>query len=939
MAIARKIVVSANDEGLVLQPAPSKSQRPLPPLLIKYGDASVSSTPRDGVVDSASPSSFEAFGVIGLMSVFKQSYLITITRREQVAQIRGFPIYVVTGVAITPCSSYAEAKSAIAETIQSSGTEPADKAENDKDALEDEEEALSRVSDEVEDVIDDPSADPGLVMSEEKVTSSVAEDVIRRQGSFGRFAERWFSKKGWVLDQKRTMGLSRPALEQPAFATTAGGEGSRDSEDSLESTASTLLPKLLHTARILFGSSRSFYFSYDFDITRRWGECKPFSPDLPLHAQVAPVYFWNSHLLKPLISAGAESVALPLMQGYVGQKSFIMDRDPPQVDDSEPEAMEMSSFLFGGSGPTSPPNEEAKEIPERRQSEQDFLVTLISRRSTKRAGLRYLRRGIDEDGHTANTVETEQILSTPWWNSSSPTGSKIYSFIQVRGSIPVFFTQSPNSFKPVPVLQQSQDANLTAMKKHFDELHESYGSIHLINLVEKHNTEAIVGEAYSRQVSKLNEDLPEGEKMPFEWFDFHAVCRGMKFENVSLLLDQIRGDLDRYGSTVEADGKVLRRQTGTLRTNCMDCLDRTNVCQSLFAKYMLEAQLRGEGFDMSAQVDQNSWWFNNIWADNGDAVSNQYASTAAMKGDYTRTRKRDYRGTLNDLGLSLTRFYNGQLAIDFLLGNVTALVFSEFEANLITKDPAISVFKKREQAIQLCQSRVIADDSEKFVAGWAILTPQVSGAVNSQPLDEAVLLLTDCAMYLCRFNWDLDRVLSFERVDLRNVVGIKVGTYITSTVSSVHMDKAKNIGCVVSYQPGKDDFTRTNTRTLSSLGNQRKTHRTTPDAGGGGVGPFAVFFSGRSRGANPPVKRIALKMPYSRSSLAKDGAEPRQTEVQLVHTICSEIERLAGQAQGRPEDEDWGIIEEEDIISLDEAKRSTGILDQLGHSLKRMVWA
>jgi hypothetical protein len=74
---------------------------------------------------------------------------------------------------------------------------------------------------------------------------------------------------------------------------------------------------------------------------------------------------------------------------------------------------------------------------------------------------------------------------------------------------------------------------------------------------------------------------------------------------------------------------------------------------------MLEAQLRAEGFDMSAQVDQNAWWFNNIWADNGDAVSNQYASTAAMKGDYTRTRKRDYRGTLNDLGLSITRFYNG----------------------------------------------------------------------------------------------------------------------------------------------------------------------------------------------------------------------------------------------------------------------------------------
>jgi hypothetical protein len=74
---------------------------------------------------------------------------------------------------------------------------------------------------------------------------------------------------------------------------------------------------------------------------------------------------------------------------------------------------------------------------------------------------------------------------------------------------------------------------------------------------------------------------------------------------------------------------------------------------------MLEVQLKSEGFDMDAQVDQQTTWFNTLWADNGDAVSKQYASTAAMKGDYTRTKKRDYRGALNDLSLSLARFYSG----------------------------------------------------------------------------------------------------------------------------------------------------------------------------------------------------------------------------------------------------------------------------------------
>lgn len=39
----------------------------------------------------------------------------------------------------------------------------------------------------------------------------------------------------------------------------------------------------------------------------------------------------------------------------------------------------------------------------------------------------------------------------------------------------------------------------------------------------------------------------------------------------------------------------------------------------------------------------------------GDAISKQYSSTRALKGDYTRTRKRDYRGAINDLGLTLSR--------------------------------------------------------------------------------------------------------------------------------------------------------------------------------------------------------------------------------------------------------------------------------------------
>lgn len=43
---------------------------------------------------------------------------------------------------------------------------------------------------------------------------------------------------------------------------------------------------------------------------------------------------------------------------------------------------------------------------------------------------------------------------------------------------------------------------------------------------------------------------------------------------------------------VDPAGKVLTNQEGVFRSNCMDCLDRTNVIQSLLARRSLQAQLQ-----------------------------------------------------------------------------------------------------------------------------------------------------------------------------------------------------------------------------------------------------------------------------------------------------------------------------------------------------------
>lgn len=309
-----------------------------------------------------------------------------------------------------------------------------------------------------------------------------------------------------------------------------------------------------------------------------------------------------------------------------------------------------------------------------------------------------------------------------------------------------------------------------------------------------------------------------------------------------------------------------------------------------------------------------------------------------------------------------------QASIDFLLGNVTSLVFEEFEATMMTKDPAVSMQNMRQQAIELCQKRVVADEAEEFIGGWTLLTPRVPDTVRSASLEEAVLLLTDAALYLCRFDWNLDKVSSFERVDLAHVSKIKFGTYITSTISSAQIDDMRNVGLVIEYKPGLTDITRVNTRSLSSMSSTPQAHGSdqaakkgassdgdsTPVSTSGPSSIVAGLLSRRPPASSPPSsappRKIALKALHSQTSAAKSkrqeqdepGAITRLTEIQQIVLIAAEIERLALLSQPRlagKKPEEVGLIEKGDIISLAEAKRNTGLLEQLGHSIKKLVWA
>ncbi|EEB05856.1 inositol polyphosphate phosphatase [Schizosaccharomyces japonicus yFS275] len=301
-------------------------------------------------------------------------------------------------------------------------------------------------------------------------------------------------------------------------------------------------------------------------------------------------------------------------------------------------------------------------------------LALISRRSKRRAGTRYFTRGLDANGNVANFNETEQVTIV-----SDRNTDVTFAHVQTRGSVPVYWAEVNHlRYKPMLITNPVPTA-LPAARKHFDEQISIYGEQTLVNLVNDKGHELPVKQSYEGIVKLLDDP-----KIHYHYFDFHKECSKMRWDRVSLLLDAIEPELENQGyTTLDPQAhKVLSHQTSVVRTNCMDCLDRTNVVQSCVGRWMLTKQLRQCGILGENQPVQSvlplERIFRNIWSDNADLVSRSYSGTGALKTDFTRTGKRSRRGAFQDFMNSakrylLNNYFDGprQDAYDLVLGNFT----------------------------------------------------------------------------------------------------------------------------------------------------------------------------------------------------------------------------------------------------------------------------
>ena len=356
-------------------------------------------------------------------------------------------------------------------------------------------------------------------------------------------------------------------------------------------------------------------------------------------------FVWNYSIAKPFDFKGMNNFIYPVINGYFG-------------------TIDLSEYSEG------------------------LYFYLIARKDNRRSGMRFLIRGGDSIGNVANFVESEEIVLF-----KENSIQNIVSFEQIRGSIPMLWTQEPNlQLNPLILPVDNYNENYNVFKRHVDNIKNEYGDICIVNLIDQKKDQKTIGDYFTDLWSYYKENNKgKNFNVEYVWFDFHSECKKMKYENLKKLLG--RNSVDKniksqnftkiqfeLNNLLELNNNFntnltqifhnknflnfVSVQNGVFRTNCIDCLDRTNVVQSVFARIYLHKILHnlnlsedsnGDPFQKFKEVFEKN--FKNLWADHGDNISLAYSGTSALKGGFVRTGKRTYNGALIDGYLSCKRFF------------------------------------------------------------------------------------------------------------------------------------------------------------------------------------------------------------------------------------------------------------------------------------------
>ncbi|XP_021093635.1 synaptojanin-2 isoform X3 [Heterocephalus glaber] len=376
-------------------------------------------------------------------------------------------------------------------------------------------------------------------------------------------------------------------------------------------------------------------------------------------------------------------------------------------------------------------------------SHKQAKACLISRISCERAGARFHTRGVNDDGHVSNFVETEQTIYMD---------DGVSSFIQIRGSVPLFWEQPGLQVGSHHLrLHRGLEANAPAFDRHMVFLKEQYGKQVVVNLLGSRGGEEVLNRAFK----KLLWASCHAVDTPMINFDLYQFAKGGKLEKLeNLLRPHLKLHWDDFDVFTKGENVSPRFQKGTLRMNCLDCLDRTNTVQSFIALEVLHLQLESLRLNSKPIVERFVESFKAMWSLNGHSLSKVFTGSRALEGkakvgklkDGARSMSRTIQSNFFDgvrqeaIRLLLVGDVYNEESTDkgrMLLDNTALLVTPRILKAMTERQSEFTNFKR----IQIAVGTWNVNGGKQFrsnllgtaeLTDWLLDAPQLTGAVNSE---------------------------------------------------------------------------------------------------------------------------------------------------------------------------------------------------------------
>lgn len=236
-----------------------------------------------------------------------------------------------------------------------------------------------------------------------------------------------------------------------------------------------------------------------------------------------------------------------------------------------------------------------------------------------------------------------------------------------------------------PIELNLVDPFYSAAALHFDNLFERYGApIYVLNLVkarERTPRESKLLLEYTNAIHYLNQFLPARQKIIYKAWDMSWAAKNRDEDVIGTLENIAESVLATTDFFHVGDGKVnpIRVQNGIARTNCIDCLDRTNAAQFVIGKRALGHQLHALGILEGTVVEYDTDavnLFTHMYHDHGDTIAVQYGGSQLVNTMETYRKINQWTSQSRDMIESFKRYYNNsfmdgqrQEAYNLFLGN------------------------------------------------------------------------------------------------------------------------------------------------------------------------------------------------------------------------------------------------------------------------------